>query len=192
MPLDPAQRDRLIDDLGDVVRGELLFDDLSRALYSTDASIFQVEPLGVVTPLDEADVQAVVRYCAEQKLPLIPRGAGTGLAGESLGPAVILDLSRHFRNILEIGPDWVRVQPGVVWKTLNAELAKVGRRFAPDPASGGTCTVGGMLATDASGSRCLKFGYTRDHVLACRAVLDTGDAVALGREPLPPSAEYPQ
>src|SRR5437764_14297764 len=102
MPLDPAQRDRLRDDLGDVVRGELLFDALSRALYSTDASIFQVEPLGVVTPLDEEDVQAVVRYCAAQKIALIPRGAGTGLAGESLGEALVLDLSRHFRKILEV------------------------------------------------------------------------------------------
>ncbi|MFL5342150.1 MAG: FAD-linked oxidase C-terminal domain-containing protein [Gemmataceae bacterium] len=192
MSLDPAQRERLRDDLQAVVRGELLFDDLSRALYSTDASIFQVEPLGVVTPLDEEDVQAVVRYCAAQKIALIPRGAGTGLAGESLGEALVLDLSRHFRKILEVGPDWVRVQPGVVWQTLNAELAKVGRRFAPDPASGASCTVGGMLATNASGSRCLKFGYTRDHVLACRVVVDSGDTVSLGREPLPLAGEYPQ
>src|SRR5436305_250681 len=116
MSLDPAQRERLRDDLQAVVRGELLFDDLSRALYSTDASIFQVEPLGVVTPLDEADVQAVVRYCAEHRVALIPRGGGTGLAGESLGEALILDLSRHFRRILDVGPDWVRVQPGVVWQ----------------------------------------------------------------------------
>ena len=192
MPIDPAQRERLRDDLRDVVRGELLFDDLSRALYSTDASIFQVEPLGVVTPCDEDDVQVLVRYCAEHNVPLIPRGAGTGLAGESLGEALMLDLSRHFRKIVEIGPDWVRVQPGVVWRTLNLELARHGRRFAPDPASGGSCTIGGMIATNASGSRCLKFGYTRDHLISCRVGLANGEFISLGRERVPLSAEYPE
>src|SRR5262249_3875586 len=98
MPLDPAERERLPDDLEQVVRGDGLFDDLSRALYSTDASLFQIEPLGVVAPADEADVQAVVRFAAERRLALIPRGAGTGMAGEALGDGLVLDLSRHFRQ----------------------------------------------------------------------------------------------
>jgi FAD/FMN-containing dehydrogenase len=192
MPLDPAERERVRDDLAEVVRGDVLFDDLNRALYSTDASLFQIEPLGVVAPADEADVQAVVRFAAERKLCLVPRGAGTGMAGEALGDGLVLDLSRHFRQIVEIGPDWVRVQPGVVLRTLNDALAKVGRRFAPDPASGESCTVGGMMANNASGARAVKHGYTRDHVLSCRVVLDSGDAVRAGREPLPPSPEHPE
>ena len=192
MPLDPVERERIRDDLAEVVRGDVLFDDLNRALYSTDASLFQIEPLGVVAPADEADVQAVVKFAAERHLSLVPRGAGTGMAGEALGDGLILDLSRHFRQIVEIGPDWVRAQPGVVLRALNDALAAVGRRFAPDPASGESCTVGGMMANNASGARAVKHGYTRDHVLSCRVVLDSGDAVRAGREPLPPSPEHPE
>ncbi|HLW68030.1 MAG TPA: FAD-binding oxidoreductase, partial [Gemmataceae bacterium] len=189
MPFDPVQRERFRDDLRGLVRGDLLFDDINRNLYSTDASIFRVEPLGVVAPCDEEDVQAVVRYAIEQGIPLIARGAGSGLAGEALGSGLILDLSQHLRQILEVGADSVRVQPGVVLQTLNRRLAEEGRRFAPDPASGAVCTIGGMLATDASGSRLLKFGYTHDHVAACRVVLDTGEVVNAGREPVARPAE---
>src|SRR5262245_9780044 len=103
-------------------------------LYSTDASIFQVEPLGVVTPRDEEDVQALVHYAGTNRVPLVARGAGSGVAGESLGQGLIVDLSRHLRSILEVGSDTVRVQPGVVLRDLNARLSREGRRFAPDPA----------------------------------------------------------
>ena len=147
MSTDPAQRERVRDDLRGIVRGDLLFDELSRTLYSTDASIFQIEPLGVIAPRDEEDLQAIVKYAASQKIPLVARGAGTGLAGEALGDGLILDLSRHFREIVELGPDWVRVQPGVVLQQLNEKLARSGRRFAPDPSNAATCTLGGMLAT---------------------------------------------
>jgi FAD/FMN-containing dehydrogenase/Fe-S oxidoreductase len=173
------------DDLKGLVRGDLLFDDLSRALYSTDASLFQVTPLGVVAPRDEDDLRVIVRYAAEHRLPLVPRGAGTGVAGESLGPGLVLDFSRHFRAIGPVGPDTVIAQPGVVLRHLNDRLAQVGRRFAPDPASADTCTVGGLLANNASGRRAVRFGYTRDYVRAARVVLDTGAAAAVGVEPLP-------
>src|SRR5438093_8354573 len=105
--------DRLRDDLTGVVRGELLFDDISRILYGSDAGLFRARPLGVVCPRDEADVQAVVRYAAEHQVPLTPRGAGTGAAGGALGTGLVLDFSRHFREVVEIGGDTVRVQPGV-------------------------------------------------------------------------------
>ena len=190
MPIDPVQRERARDDLEEMVRGEILFGELDRAFYSSDASLFEIEPIGAVAPLDDEDLQSIVRYCFEKKIPLIPRGGGTGLAGESLGDGLILDLSRHFRGIREIRSDTVRVQPGVVLQHLNAELAKVGRRFAPDPASGESCTLGGMLATNASGARCIKHGYTRDHVLSCRVVLDNGDLVEAGKELLGLPVEY--
>src|SRR4051812_39159731 len=114
MPFDPTQRERIRDDLREIVRGEVMFDDLSRGFYSTDASIFEVEPLGAVAPADSNDVQTIVRYCHANKVPLIARGAGTGMAGESLGDGLVIDLSRHLREIGEIGADTVRVQPGVV------------------------------------------------------------------------------
>src|SRR5271156_6266379 len=155
MPIDEQQRGRLADDLKGFFKGELHFDELTRALYSTDASIFQVQPLGVAVPRDEEDVQELVRYAMLHQLPLVPRGAGTGLAGEALGAGLIVDLSQHFREIVEVGSATVRVHPGVPLSDLNARLAKNGRRFAPDPASADTCTLGGMLATNASGARAL-------------------------------------
>jgi FAD/FMN-containing dehydrogenase/Fe-S oxidoreductase len=181
--VDEQQREHIRDDLKGIVKGELLFDDLSRALYSTDASIFQIQPLGVAVPRDEEECQALVRYAAEHQVPLVPRGAGTGLAGESLGGGLIVDLSRYFRAILDVGSDTVRVQPGVVYADLNARLAQIGRRFAPDPASGAQCTIGGMLATNASGAHALRHGYTRDHVASLRVVLDTGEAEAVAQFP---------
>jgi FAD/FMN-containing dehydrogenase/Fe-S oxidoreductase len=180
--LDPAQRERIHDDLRGLVKGELLFDDLSRALYSTDASIFQIYPAGVAVPRDEEDVQAIVTYAAEHQLTLVPRGAGTGLAGESLGSGLILDLSRHLRSILDVGADTVRVQPGVVYHELQNRLAREGRRFAPDVTSGVQCTIGGMLATNASGAHALAHGYTREHVHELRVVLDNGECVSARKQ----------
>ena len=188
--MDPPQHEHIRDDLKGVVKGELLFDDLSRVLYSTDASIFEVRPLGVVVPRDEEDVQALVRYAGEHQIALIARGAGTGVAGESLGAGLIVDLSQHFRSILEVGADTVRVQPGVVYRDLARELARVGRRFAPDPASG-DCTLGGMLATNASGARAFRHGFTRDHVAGLRIVLDNGDTASIARQSRWPAAESP-
>lgn len=181
--MDEQQREHVRDDLKGLIRGDLLFDDLSRALYSSDASIFQIKPLGVAAPRDEEDVQALVRYAAEHHIPLIPRGAGTGVAGESLGSGIILDMSRYFRAIVAVGEDWARVQPGVIHRDLNVRLARQGRRFAPDPASGGYCTIGGMLASNASGARALRHGYTRDHVEQIRAVLDNGDPAVAAQTP---------
>lgn len=173
--MDPATlRQRLRDDLRREFRGDLRVDPVSRVLYASDASLFQVEPLAVAIPRDEDDLRVLVRYAHERSIPLIPRGAGTGLAGEALGPGIVIDLSVHFRSILETGEDWVRVQPGIVLDRLNSELAKSGRRFAPDPASSASCTVGGMIANDASGGRAAVHGYTRDHVRALRVVWDDG------------------
>jgi FAD/FMN-containing dehydrogenase/Fe-S oxidoreductase len=188
--VDPVRRERVRDDLKGVVKGELFFDDLSRALYATDASIFEVQPLGVVVPRDEDDVRAVVRYAGENEVPLVARGAGTGLAGESLGAGLAVDLSRHFRGILATAEDTVTVEPGVTYRDLAAHLARLGRRFAPDPA-GGECTVGGMLATNASGSRAFRHGYTRDHVEAVRVVLDTAEAADAGWRTRWPAPDAP-
>ncbi|MBA4186781.1 MAG: FAD-binding oxidoreductase [Planctomycetaceae bacterium] len=178
MTLDQKQ---ITDELRGVFRGALSFDTLTRGLYSTDGSPFQVTPLAVAVPEDAADVAGLVRYCAEHNIPLIPRGGGTGVAGESLGPAIILDLSVKFRRIGEITADSVVVESGVTCAALNAELARHGRRFAPDPASANTCTIGGMVATNASGGNSFRHGYTRDHVLALDVVLDNGTPASIGR-----------
>ena len=176
--LDPKQ---LTDDLRNTFRGRLQFDRLTCGLYSTDASPFQIAPLGVAFPLDADDLAVLVRYCHEHTIPMIPRGAGTGVAGESLGPALVFDLSVHFRRIRKVSGDTVTTEAGIVYAELNAELARHGRRFAPDPASGASCTVGGMIATNASGGNAFRYGYTRDHVRGLGVVWDDGTADRVGQ-----------
>lgn len=173
--------DHIRADLRKAFRGRLAFDPVTRGLYSTDASPFQVTPLGVAVPADAEDLQTLVRYCHEHAVPMVARGAGTGVAGESLGPGLVVDLSVNLRRIIGVGPDTVTAEPGVVHAELNAALAKEGRRFAPDPASGASCTVGGMVATNASGGNAARYGYTRDHVLGLGVVWDSGSVDFVGR-----------
>ena len=169
---------RIADDLRGLFRGRLAFDAPTRAVYAGDASPFELVPHAVATPLDAADVKTLVEYAYENGLPLTARGAGTGLAGESLGTGVVVDLSVHFRRVVAVGPDWVRAEPGVTWAELDAALAPHGRRFAPDPAAE-ACTVGGMVGTNASGSNAVRHGTTRDHVRALSVVFDTGEAAVV-------------
>lgn len=183
------QPDRIREDLEGELHGQVLTDAVTRALYSTDASIFQVMPAAVVVPADEEDVRQVVRYARENRLPIAARGAGSGLAGESLTPGIVLDFSKHFRAIVQQGDDQVRVQSGVVYRQLQEALAQRGRQLAIDMASAAQCTIGGMLANNASGARAIRYGYMRDHVLRLRCVWDDGSVEDCGRsEPYPPQA----
>jgi FAD/FMN-containing dehydrogenase/Fe-S oxidoreductase len=176
-----ATRRRIRDDFRGHFHGDLLVDPVARGLYATDASLFEIEPLAVAVPRDIDDLAFLVRYAFEKQIPVIPRGAGTGVAGEALGSGLVVDLSTHFRTIVEIGADFARVQPGVVLRNLNVELARRGRRFAPDPASAASCTIGGMLATNASGSNIALHGYVSDHVAALDVIWDNGETGALRR-----------
>lgn len=189
--MDSAQRDRLGDDLRGVLEGELLLDELSRALYATDASLFRVVPAAVVRPRHEGDVRAVVRYAAEHLIPVTARGAGTGTAGACLGPGLVLDFSRFMHEVVEVGADQVRVQPGVPWERLAARLERDGRRIVAEPANAPTSTLGGMAAINSAGARMALHGSTSDHLRACRVVLDNGDTVDLGRMPRQLSEDVP-
>ncbi len=171
---------QIADDLRNVFRGRLAFDPVVRGLYATDASPFQVTPLGVAFPLDAADLAALVTYCHQRAVPMVPRGAGTGVAGEALGPGLVIDLSAHLRAVVRVGADTATVEPGVVLAELNAALECVGRRFAPDPANGRSCTLGGMVATNASGGNAVRHGYTRDHLRGLGVIWDDGTADRLG------------
>jgi len=172
---------QLTDDLRGEFRGRLHVDAPTRTLFATDASLFQVLPHAVAVPTDEADLQLLIRYAHEQALPIIPRGAGTGLAGESLGWGIVVDLSVAFRRILDVADDRITVEAGVTLSQVNAALAARGRRFAPHPASAAICTIGGMIATNASGGNAYVHGYTRDHILGLRAIWDDGEAADLLR-----------
>lgn len=181
--MDP-QRERIQADLRGLVAGEVYCDDAFTLMYASDASIYQVRPLGVVRPRGVADVQAVVRYAAEQGIPLHARGAGTGLAGESLGSGLVLDFSRSMRRIVRLDSETVTVQPGVVLGQLNRYLAAFGRQFGPDPATGGVTTLGSVLALDNSGSNWLRYGSARRHVVRMQVVLADGTLLEAGRHPV--------
>jgi FAD/FMN-containing dehydrogenase/Fe-S oxidoreductase len=180
--MDAFDIDRLKDDLAGSIEGDLLVDELSRALYATDGSPFEVKPLAVVRPRHEADVQAVVRYAAEHGMPITARGAGTGTAGAALGPGLILDFSRSMHAILETGPDWIRVQPGVTWSELDRRLSTIGRRVLLEPAETTTSTIGGIFSTAAAGLHLARFGYPHGQVVSSRCVLESGDVVELSRD----------
>jgi FAD/FMN-containing dehydrogenase/Fe-S oxidoreductase len=179
------RRARIFDDLRGVVHGELCFEPLERAVYAHDASLYEIDPLGAVMPRDADDVVQVVRYAAENRLPIHVRGAGSDTGGGSLGPGLVLDLGRHLRKIVEIGPETVVVEPGVVPELLNAHLAPLGRRLEPVPCESSVATLGGLIAVDAAGARSLRYGSLGDHVARLRAVLAHGEVADLGFEPWP-------
>jgi FAD/FMN-containing dehydrogenase/Fe-S oxidoreductase len=178
------ERQRVQDDLRGLVKGDVRCDDVFVQLYASDASVYQIRPLGVVRPRNTADVVACVQYAAEKRIPVHARGAGTGLAGESLGPGLVLDFSRYMRRILRVDADRVRVQPGVVHGQLNQHLGRLGRLFGPDPAMSQVTTMGSVVAIDASGSHWLQYGSARRHVLSLQVVLSDGTLLEVGREPL--------
>jgi len=166
-------------DLRRLVQGEVLFDEVSRLLYSTAACMYQIEPLGVVVPRDADDVRAVVGYAAARGFPLIGRGAGSSLNGQALGRGLVLDFTKYMRTVVSVDPAarTAVVQPGVVLKQLNRGLAKHGLWFAPDPSSGDQATIGGMIGANAAGARSLKHGATRDHVRRINGVLANGESL---------------
>jgi len=162
--------------LRDRVKGDVSFDEVTRGIYATDASFYQIMPVAVVLPRDEADVRASVKIAAEFNVTIVPRGGGTSLGGQAIGPGMILDFSKYMSKVLELNVEdrWVRVQPGIVLDELNAELAQHGLHFAPDPATGNRATIGGMIGNNSSGTKSIVLGRTSDHVLAGKVLLSDG------------------
>ena len=159
------------------IEGEVRFDEYSRILYSTDASIYQIEPIGVVIPKHKEDVIATIKIANELGVPLLPRGAGTGLTGGAVGKAVMMDMTKYMNQILEINTEeqWVRVQPGVVLDELNAYLKSYGFLFGPDVATSNRASIGGMIGNNSSGARSIVYGKTVDNVLEVTVALSNGE-----------------
>ena len=171
--MDP-ERERIQADLRGLVKGDVRCDDVFLQLYASDASIYEIRPLAVVRPRSLADVVAAVEYAAENHLPIHPRGAGTGLAGESLGAGLVLDFSRYMRRLLDDHGDSVRIQPGIVHAQLNELLRPSGRHFGPDPAMASVTTMGSVIAIDAGGSHWLKLRLgPRARAAACKSCWPT-------------------
>jgi FAD/FMN-containing dehydrogenase/Fe-S oxidoreductase len=164
------------------IQGEVRFDVTSRRLYSTDASIYQIEPLGVVIPKSVADVQAVVQIAAEMEIPITARGGGTSLSGQSIGPGIVLDCSKHLNAILDMDASarTARVQPGVILDQFNQALAQRGLQFGPDVATANRANLGGMIGNNSAGSRSIVYGKTSDHVRRLGVILADGTRTDFG------------
>ena len=173
------QGHEFIEELRSSVQGSVLSDSFSRGIFSTDASSYQMMPTAIVMPLNNEDVKAAVLTAKKYKVPILPRGGGTSLAGQTVTNGLILDLSKHMDQVLEINSaeKWVRVQPGVVRDELNTELKPFGLHFAPDPATGNRANIGGMIGTNSSGVRSIVYGKTIDHVLEVKLLLSTGEII---------------
>ena len=156
--------------------GDIRTDSASRILYSTDASMYQIEPLGVVIPRNQEELHAAVELAAKYKIPILPRGAGTSLAGQAIGEALILDCSRWLDKILEINLEekFAIVEPGVVLSNLNKAASKHGLMFGPDPASAERATMGGVIANNGTGAHSIVYGMSADHILEADVILGDG------------------
>ncbi|MEA2261705.1 MAG: hypothetical protein QOJ51_4530 [Acidobacteriaceae bacterium] len=168
--------------LRQVVRGEVRFDQASRALYATDASNYRQVPIGLVLPLDEADVVATVAACRELGAPVLSRGGGTSLSGQCCNVAVVMDFSKYMHSILELDParKFARVQPGIVLDRLRDAAEVHDLTFAPDPATHSRCTLGGMIGNNSCGVHALMGGKTVDNIESLDILLYDGTRMTVG------------
>lgn len=180
-----ADQSRIEADLRGVLDGEVYCHPLRTQLYASDASIYEIAPLAVVRPRHADDVAQCVKYAAENSLPLFPRGGGTGLAGQSLGPGIILDFSRFMRRMIHVDVEKLvaRVQPGLALADMNRILAKDRLIFGPDPPTRAVTTIGSVLAIDTLGSHFLRYGTAGATMLSAQCVLADGDQLPLDRIP---------
>ena len=172
----------LVQELRRETSGEVRFDAMSRALYSTDASMYEMEPVGVVIPRTVEDVIATVDVVRRHNGTLLPRGGGTSLAGQTVARAVVIDFSKYLHNVLEDCPEegWVRVQPGIILDELNREIRSTGRLFTPDPSTSNRGTVGGAIGNNSCGAHSIIWGKTVDNVIELDVILADGSTAALG------------
>ncbi|WP_435361875.1 FAD-binding and (Fe-S)-binding domain-containing protein [Haloarchaeobius sp. DFWS5] len=177
-----VSRPGLVDDLSARVEGDVRFDEHTRQLYATDASAYEVTPIGVVMPKSTADVASVVSYCADREIPVLPRGGGTSLAGQTVNEAVVLDCSRYMDDVQSLDPDaaMATAQAGTVLADLNAAAADHGLKFGPDPAAGDRSVLGGAIGNNSTGAHSLVYGKTDHYVESCEVVLADGTVHRFG------------
>ena len=169
-----------LEEIGNKLSGSLVYDDLHKALYATDASVYRKIPLAVAYPKDEKDLQVLIEFATSNHLTLIPRTAGTSLAGQCVGDGIIVDVSKYFTNILAFDElnKTITVEPGVVRDELNLFLKPFGLFFGPNTSTSNRCMIGGMVGNNSSGSTSIRYGVTRDKVLQIDGVLSDGSLVS--------------
>lgn len=165
--------------LKDTLKGELYVDNLLRTIYATDASAYKEMPLAVAIPQDESDINLLIQFALTNKVSLIPRTAGTSLAGQVVGAGIVVDVSKHFTQILELNTSesWVRVQPGVIRDELNLFLKDHDLYFGPETSTANRAMIGGMVGNNSCGSNSLVYGSTREHTMEIKGILSDGSKV---------------
>ncbi|HBR19332.1 MAG TPA: anaerobic glycerol-3-phosphate dehydrogenase subunit C [Phycisphaerales bacterium] len=174
--MNTKQPQQIADELSPLLKGECFADIFTRVAFSTDGSIYQIIPLCIIAPADTDDVVAVVKYAHQNNIPISPRGAGSGLGGESLTPGIMLDMTRFMNKIVGSSADGRAIicQPGVVLDDANKYLANFGKKIGPDPSSGNRAVIGGVVANNSTGAHSLSFGYIAEYVEKIKAVLADG------------------
>lgn len=172
----PSETVKQLEILKQYFKGDIFTDDAMRLIHATDASAYREVPTAVVRPRDEDDLKQLIHFATENHIPLIPRAAGTSLAGQVVGNGIIVDMGKYFNRILEINTEerWVRVQPGVILDELNKILRPAGLFFAPETSTSNRCMIGGMVGNNSCGAHSLLYGSTRDHTLEIKALLSDG------------------
>jgi FAD/FMN-containing dehydrogenase/Fe-S oxidoreductase len=162
-----------------LLKGEVSFQNVDKTQHATDASAFREKPLGVVWPRDISDLHLIIEFAAKHTIPLIPRGAGTSLAGQVVGGGLVINMSKYMNRIIELNTEekWVVVEPGVVLDELNKFLEPHGLFFGPETSTSNRCTLGGMVGNNSCGSHSLVYGSTRDHLLEVHGFLSDGNKV---------------
>ncbi len=181
-PREPVLARRVESRLRAQIAGDVYFDATTRGMYATDASIYQIMPLGVVVPRTAQDVEAAIAIAREHGIPVTARGGGTSQCGQTVNSGLIVDVSRYLREIvsLDTAARRVRVQPGIVLDALNRELKKHGLFFPVDPSTASRATIGGMTANNSSGARSIRYGIMADNVAGIDAVLADGTRAYFG------------
>ena len=169
----------VLETLHNKISGDVLFDNLHKKLYATDASVYRKIPLAVAFPKDENDIKILIEFATKENITLIPRTAGTSLAGQCVGDGIVVDVSKHFTSILAFDEQakTITLQPGIVRDSLNVFLKPFGLFFGPNTSTSNRCMIGGMVGNNSSGSTSIKYGVTRDKVLAIDAILSDGSSV---------------
>ncbi|MEC9308978.1 MAG: FAD-binding oxidoreductase, partial [Chloroflexota bacterium] len=185
------EREELANELEKRVSGEVRFDPFSRVLYSTDASIYQMEPVGVVIPKNVEDVVAVMELARDNKVPILPRAGGTSLAGQCVNHAIVMDFSKYMNQLIEVNQEehWAKVQPGIVLDHLNKLLQPYNLQYAPDPTTASRACVGGGIGNNTCGAHSVIYGKTLDHVKELDVVLSDASQSVL-KELDPRELEY--
>ena len=174
--------DALRRELESALEGEVRFDALACALYSTDASVYRIRPVGVAVPRSRDDLARIVTTCRRHGCAITMRGGGTSQAGQAIGAGLVVDTSKYLNRLLEVNVEarWARVEPGIVLDELNAALVPHRLRFAPDISTASRATLGGMIANNSSGARSIVYGKTIDHVMELEVLLSDGTAARFG------------